>query len=161
MSAATHTGPHSPPQSPGTHGHYLTAQLVDHRNMMGLAMGIDATDDNPNLTGHARHRCTSPRSHWMGQRVAVGRDGQDSDGCLSHRGAIRSRRPAAHADDTARAEVDQSWPRQQHRVSRRRVTPLTSGAAHITSHCRRDATRTSACKIDSWAVVGPSDVEKY
>jgi hypothetical protein len=60
---------------------------------------------------------------------------------------IRSRRPAAHADDTARPEVDQSWPRQQHRVSRRRVTPLASGAAHIPSHCRRDAPQLPTCKI--------------
>ena len=53
------------------------------------------------------------------------------------------RRPAAHADDTARAEVDPSWPRRGHRVSRRRVTPLARGAAHMPSHCLRDGATVS------------------
>lgn len=91
LSARRGHGPHrltrsserpSKPEVQATRAMRTPAQMVDHHDMMGLAMGIDATDDNPNLTGHARHRCTSPRSHWMGQRVAVGRDGQDSDGCL-------------------------------------------------------------------------------
>jgi hypothetical protein len=44
----------------------LPAQMVDHRDMMGLAMGVNATDDNAGFTGHARHCCTSSaRTGWV------------------------------------------------------------------------------------------------
>jgi hypothetical protein len=51
----------------------------------------------------------------------------------------------------SRAEVDRSRPGQQLRVSRRRVTPLVSGAAHIPSHCRRGTTRPQRANHPWWS----------
>jgi len=45
--AATQLGPHSPPRSPGLAVTDLPPQMVNHRGVIGLAMRIDATNDNP------------------------------------------------------------------------------------------------------------------
>jgi hypothetical protein len=44
--------------------------------------GDNVTGDNTVFTRHAGHRCTSSARTGTGQRVAAGRYGQDSDGCL-------------------------------------------------------------------------------
>ena len=129
--AATPPGPRSPPRSPETLDHPAPGPRDRSPQRDGSGCGCRRHRRQPRSQRSCWTSLYLFRSHWTGQRAAVGRNGQDSDGCLSHRllsgHAARPHTRRRHRPPRGRPILARTATSRQ---STEGHTPA-SGAAHI------------------------------